>query len=833
MPPARPRPPAGLPRARTRLSRRGLASARLWPYWRWRCWAGVSAWCEGGIAALRLRLARARPRTRRRVHSRPRPRLLPGPAEDTRGAAASAASAAASPARAPPLGSAAAGPEPPVPRSRERTPGHGRPGAGEGRSGAVAGPGPSVDRRVPPAGKAQEARQERHRLRSVLGRQRASRVPKLATVEEEEKGPGAAPAEENEEAVPFHPPQEDAPLERTQEQERTRGLFQRTAQMVAKFMKRIREEETSIMGTVVRVYPPIFKTNTSAALLDMLVEEGPSSPKQVPAMVRYIHQWFMANEFPEYNLHRPLLDLTEAQPADVVMALLRVAPSCDRAALTMWKTIMCSCRTAETAMLVLLDVLANWPEHSTCTSDGDHTAVLALAATVVMWKILQMPCVPHVVTMHFPHLFVYLLFQVLFSTLDMPEAADTFWKGCQQQHCLATSPNSFAEQTLKALLCRLHYEDVVVAMKDKHGWDTLLCADTHHCAVGMLAREMHRASEALCSVTAFHLLGLLSKDTPCWDLAAMAFLVETLDCLDLSECRDSILEVMSKKLQSECREMRRLALRGLLVLGTSVSAAIRMWSLDERLVELLQENDSNMLRMTVVLLSRLFLCNGALLATPIALQLAGALLPLFDNDDSQVQVCSMFIFREMLYFWPEEEKKALKSPVHQSLLPLFFHCHDENQRVAEDSWETLHCSATFLHRKDLQHMLQLDQTWRFGKALLAEDRSRAAEHLRRALRYVESPQEPLREAAIRFMGMAGRRLRGQQQELQLICTALERLTKDRSSAVSQLALKTLHVLLAIQRQRYSTIQRLQDQLRRAWRTRPRLSGLGCLLCRKT
>ncbi|XP_058667699.1 serine/threonine-protein kinase pim-1-like [Ammospiza caudacuta] len=182
MPPARPRPRAGLPRARPRPSRRGLASARLWVYWRWRCWADISAWGWGGIAALRLRLARARPPTRPRPRPRPqprrrpRPRLLPGPAEHTRGAAAPAASTAASPARAPPLGSAAAGPEPPVPRSWERTPGHGRPGAGEGRSGAVAGPGPSADSRVPPAGTAQEALQERYRLGSLLGRGGFGRV---------------------------------------------------------------------------------------------------------------------------------------------------------------------------------------------------------------------------------------------------------------------------------------------------------------------------------------------------------------------------------------------------------------------------------------------------------------------------------------------------------------------------------------------------------------------------------------------------------------------------------------------------------------------------------
>ncbi|XP_032925835.1 serine/threonine-protein kinase pim-2-like [Catharus ustulatus] len=171
----RPRPRAGMSRLRPQASRRVLASARLWQCWRWRCWAGISAWGWGGIAALWLRLARARPRPRprREVQSRPRPRSrpprrprrLPGPAEDTRGAAAPAASASASSARAPPLGSAAAGPEPPGPGAG----GDARPGALGERSGAVSGPGPSADGRVSPAGTAQDALQERYRLGSLLG----------------------------------------------------------------------------------------------------------------------------------------------------------------------------------------------------------------------------------------------------------------------------------------------------------------------------------------------------------------------------------------------------------------------------------------------------------------------------------------------------------------------------------------------------------------------------------------------------------------------------------------------------------------------------------------
>nr|XP_041568728.1 uncharacterized protein LOC115492463 isoform X3 [Taeniopygia guttata] len=541
----------------------------------------------------------------------------------------------------------------------------------------------------------------------------------------------------------------------------------------------------------------------------------------------------------------------------------------------MWKSIMCSPRTAEPAMLVLLEVLGSWPEHSTCTSDGDHTAVLALAATVVMWKILQLPCVPHVVTVCFPCLFVHLLFQVLFSTLDMPEEVDTYWKGCQQQHGLATNPSSFAEQTLKALLCRLHYEDVVVAMEDKGGWDTLLCADTHHCAVGVLAREMRRASEAVCSAIAFQLLGLLSKDTPCRDLAALAFLVEVLERLNLSERRDSVLEFLSKNLQSECRGRRRLALRGLVVLGTtSASMAIRMWSLHERLVELLPENDSVMLRMTTGLLRAVFLCNGAPITSTLALQLAEALLPLFDNvrlcasshgqrvlpahfvpcaltgcaqvglkqltlrsfflpfiqEDSQVQLSSMFIFRDMLDHFPEEEKKALKAHVRQSLLPLSFHCHDENQRVAEASQETLLCAAEFLKQRDLEKLLKNQKPWKFTECLLAEDSSSVAEHLRRALPYLQSPQEPLREAAVRFMGTAGRYLRGRKEELQLISEALEGMANDISVPVASLAVQTLYVLQEAERAPYSIFDNLHDRLRRAWRRRPRLSGLGWLRC---
>nr|XP_041568602.1 uncharacterized protein LOC121468674 [Taeniopygia guttata] len=258
--------------------------------------------------------------------------------------------------------------------------------------------------------------------------------------------------------------------------------------------------------------------------------------------------------------------------------------------------------------------------------------------------------------------------------------------------------------------------------------------------------------------------------------------------------------------------------------------ARRMWSLHERLVELLQENDGVMLRMTTVLLRAVFLCKEAPMTSTLALQLAEALLPLFDNEDSQVQLSSMFIFRDMLDRFPEEEKKALKAHVRQSLLPLSFHCQDENQRVAEASQETLLCAAEFLKQRDLEKLLKNQKPWKFTECLLAEDSSSVAEHLRRALPYLQSPQEPLREAAVRFMGTAGRYLRGRKEELQLISEALEGMANDISVPVGSLAVQTLYILQEAERAPYSIFDNLHDRLRRAWRRRPRLSGLGWLRC---
>ncbi|XP_027766928.1 uncharacterized protein LOC114073358 [Empidonax traillii] len=552
---------------------------------------------------------------------------------------------------------------------------------------------------------------------------------------------------------------------------------------------------------------------------DLFEENGVSSAKQVPAFIRNMHQRLTANVTPEEELLTEFLRVTKEYPADVVVTLLRCAPSCDRAAASMWRTIASSGTALEKVLPKLLSVMEDWPLHSSSTSDGDNMPVFALASTIVVWEILQMSQCPEQLKDYSSHLLVDLLFQVSTSKEQMPEEVDTFWKGYWEQHRLPTDSKRFAVLTIKALLCRLEYEDVVVSMEQKRGWDTLVNADTHHYAVGLLAREMRRASSPLYSWIALCLLGLLIRDKPRWELPAMAFLVEVLDCRDMTEWSDSFLEILARHLRSECPEMRRLALRGLVVLSKDPVMADGMRTLTQSLMDVLWDADRELVEMALSIFINEVEDRDILISTPTALQLAEVLQPLFGYDNIRVQLLSIHLFQKVMELGVDEGQEHLKSHVNQSLMPLFFNWHDENQQVAEvrtrvlcpglwchlldsvalqASWKALLRAAWLLKRRDLVELLKTEQPWRFSECLLEKDKSRVAQYLCQALPYLESPQEPVREAVLRFIGIAGRYLRGQQVELQIVIDVIEGMTHD-SAAIKSLAIQTQKILMAVQR----------------------------------
>ncbi|XP_017675804.1 PREDICTED: maestro heat-like repeat-containing protein family member 6 isoform X2 [Lepidothrix coronata] len=526
---------------------------------------------------------------------------------------------------------------------------------------------------------------------------------------------------------------------------------------------------------------------TDAPSLDVLEQKTVSSANEVPASVSPIHQWLTCQESAEVRPPVAIRRLAHVHPGHVVMTLLHCAPACDRAAAILWRTIASSATTAYKVLPMLLGVMEDWPLHSVSTSDGDHVDVFALAATLALWLMVQEPQCQDALLVHAPRLLVALLCQVSMSTEQMPEEVSTFWRGCQEQHGLPTHPNSFVVQTIQALLWRLQWDQELVSVERKRGWDALLSADTHHYAVGLLAREMRRVLVPSYGPLARHLLGLLSREGPRWELPALAFLVEVLDYLDVSTCHDSVLQILARHLQSQCPERRRLALRGLLVLSVDPSMAKGICSLSEHLLELLCDGDGELVTMTLSLFRNVLQdgenSDGFSSTTS---RLAEALRPVFDNDNSHVQLLSIRLFREVMDLLAEEGTEPWEMQVRQSLVPLFFRWHDENQCVAQAAWEALLWATSFLQRKDLEQLLKTEQPFRFCDCLMEKDMSQRGEHLHQALPYLQSPQEPLREAAVRFMGVAGWHMREQQQDLWPILKALTAMSDDDCPSVSNM-----------------------------------------------
>ncbi|XP_064291584.1 uncharacterized protein LOC135309362 [Passer domesticus] len=302
-----------------------------------------------------------------------------------------------------------------------------------------------------------------------------------------------------------------------------------------------------------------------AATMEFFEESAVPSQQQVPAIVRNIHQRLLSHDTVDARLQTDIVRLAEEHPPDVVLTLLRCAPTCDGAAAIMWRAIASSRLTMEKVLPTLVRVMEDWPLSKMCTSDGDNQDVFALAATLVIWVIVQVPEWREGILPHSSRLFVALLFHIVITTKRMPPAeAGHFWKACREEHRLTINPSRFAVQTMKAQLYRLQCDNVVMAVERKRGWDTLLCAHTQHYAVGLLA----------------------SCEKPRWDLPFLAFLVEVslvastasrsclpalcplvLECLDWNKCAHTVLKIMSSCLHSKCREQRRLALRGLVVLS--------------------------------------------------------------------------------------------------------------------------------------------------------------------------------------------------------------------------------------------------------------------------
>ncbi|XP_064903903.1 uncharacterized protein LOC110356051 isoform X2 [Columba livia] len=159
---------------------------------------------------------------------------------------------------------------------------------------------------------------------------------------------------------------------------------------------------------------------------------------------------------------------------------------------------------------------------------------------------------------------------------------------------------------------------------------------------------------------------------------------------------------------------------------------------------------------------------------------------------SQLREISISLFRDLMKMVVGNDKRKMKNMVRLGLLPLFFRMSDQVQSVAKVAREALLGAAELLRWKQLEDLVQAQQKWRIGESLLEQDRSRAEEYLSQSLLYLGDAQASLREAALRFIGLAVRHLRDPSKEsLSEICRAIQPLEQDNEPSICSLATQTI------------------------------------------
>lgn len=541
--------------------------------------------------------------------------------------------------------------------------------------------------------------------------------------------------------------------------------------------------------------PSLHSTELAAHMVDVLTAEAHFPSGQVRKIVKVIYSSLpsITAQPALESLGRALLVLASKYPREMVSSLLGCSPTCTSVTITMWKEMLSESPAVEKVLQELLRVLTNHSLRHTSPSIEDWPRVLALAAARILPEIIQLPLVLKEAEAIFPQLFLALLLQVSFTMELTLQEVEIFWEVHQQHHL---TPIRAAVQSLKVLLCGVGLQKQMEAIEEQGGWDALLSTVTHLQGVQVVARVMRELPGALRDPIFHQLVELLSTKFCSWEMVAMVFLVEMLECVDLSEELHRVVSLFSTYLQSQSVGTQQLVLRGILQLSKRQDTARKMLGLLPCITEQLQDADSGARAMALPVLSSLLrlLERGKL--SLVALELASNLPALFEDESGTVRQLSIHLFLDTLSFVEGREKRKMRKEVYRSLVPLYLHLHDEEESVAKASQKAFLGAARFLHWRRLEHLAEVAQFWQIGECMLVERRKSAAQdYLGQSLLYLQSPQEPLRREAVRFLGLLGQHKRDQQQaEREYIYQGLHSVLQDPSGSISLQSLQTARIL---------------------------------------
>ncbi|CAM5134248.1 unnamed protein product [Natator depressus] len=220
------------------------------------------------------------------------------------------------------------------------------------------------------------------------------------------------------------------------------------------------------------------------------------------------------------------------------------------------------------------------------------------------------------------------------------------------------------------------------------------------------------------------------------------------------------------------------------------------------IVERLHEADRGIISNAITVLRDILAGMDRQSASTVAVQVAEKLLPFFHDESSKLRVLSIALFKHLLELVREPNRKKMKELVLRSLVPLLLLLHDERPNVSQVCWDALSRAVEFLRWSQLGALVQRKELWRGCDCLVACYKERAETFLCQAMAFLKNPQAPIREVAIRFLGLTARQLDQKSQEkLDAIFNVLKGLQEDSKSSVRCLALQTVLILNACKKHR--------------------------------
>ncbi|XP_044871822.1 maestro heat-like repeat-containing protein family member 7 [Mauremys mutica] len=541
---------------------------------------------------------------------------------------------------------------------------------------------------------------------------------------------------------------------------------------------------------------------TATKMLHTILEVPGLSLGRVSEAVKniYNHLDSISTPLARQELHRALLLLGYRFSKEVVGTLLGCSLSCDSVAAEMWKMLTSQPKTTRKILGELVSMLQEPARRKHQLSERPAgVPPLALQATRALYVILQEQACRQEVKELFPQLYVALLFHV---THTVQYTASQEREHNQEDTAAPLSPVRFAVKAMEALLLCAGYKEQVTFMMRHGRWDLLMSSDTHHKGVCLLGRAMVSLNFQERNWIFHHLMAILNDRDDRRYVPAVALFIQLLQGPDLdNELEDAIVEEMSRLLRDPKTVVRWLALKGLLNLALLPEKVGKLQRLLPDVLERLQEVDRDLIRKAIAVLKHLLAGMDRQSASCAAVQVAEQLLPLFDDVTSKLRVLSITLFKDLLEFvrWPD--RSEMKEHVLQSLVPMLLLVHDERPNVSQVCWDTLSSAAQFLRWHQLSGLIQHKETWRICDCLVTRYNGRADDFLCQTMAFLQNPQTPVREAAIRFLGLTSRQLdQGSQDKLDAICDNLKGLQQDSMSSVRCLASQTIFILEAFKNQ---------------------------------